>query len=618
MYVIVARLESAADFLGFVNGVVASGLYFRALEYPSFLSLLYDDPASCLAAGDDIFIAADITAFRPERQALYKALRIANGEAAYLFEPVYLEPSTSEAPVEEGDARQRRMVGGGRRSVETRVRLDRDEFIASAWAKCVRFGIDLDAVHEGILLDKPEWRVVARNRPFVPGKDAEITEQAMGLRRNNAPRRLLGDKVDLRQFETRYPQVIAGIRLVKKIPRTLGEDGRDVTGKVLAAPLAKDFDLTSLAGPGTRVSRESDGEYLLASVCGFLNIDMRSNQFSVADKIVSHEGVSARTTGDLSLTGEIYEQHGEIQEKRVVKCRSITAYADVFGNIVSAGGIVHLKHNLVGGSASNDEGDIMVDGVASGATLIAHQGCISVQRADNCVIVGRQVVIGHATLCDIVAEELSLEVAESCAVAGKTLSVRLARARRDIDNVLLVLLPDLSSFAAQIVALRRDLAGLATAIAAQREKIAALRGDREVSSYLLLAGKLKRHEVALSSEQEVGWRRLSAQVAPALRTLAQLGEAANGLDAESQAVVAAIDEILAAREQACQGIACTVDQVTGDTRVSTLLVRVADLPLAVLPGKDLKARLRRADSATKPLFAGAAGRFAWIYPAPPA
>ena len=98
----------------------------------------------------------------------------------------------------------------------------------------------------------------------------------------------------------------------------------------------------------------------------------------------------------------------------------------------------------------------------------------------------------------------------------------------------------------------------------------------------------------------------------------RLGEAANGLDAESQAVVAAIDEILAAREQACQGIACTVDQVTGDTRVSTLLVRVADLPLAVLPGKDLKARLRRADSATKPLFAGAAGRFAWIYPAPPA
>jgi hypothetical protein len=58
-----------------------------------------------------------------------------------------------------------------------------------------------------------------------------------------------------------------------------------------------------------------------------------------------------RTTGDLLLTGEVYEQHGEIQEKRVVQCRSITAYADVFGRIVSSGGVVCLKHNLVGGSA---------------------------------------------------------------------------------------------------------------------------------------------------------------------------------------------------------------------------------------------------------------------------
>jgi hypothetical protein len=58
----------------------------------------------------------------------------------------------------------------------------------------------------------------------------------------------------------------------------------------------------------------------------------------VTDKIVSHEGVSVRTTGDLLLTGEEYEQHGEIQEKRIVQCRSITAYADVFGNIISSGG----------------------------------------------------------------------------------------------------------------------------------------------------------------------------------------------------------------------------------------------------------------------------------------
>jgi uncharacterized protein (DUF342 family) len=60
---------------------------------------------------------------------------------------------------------------------------------------------------------------------------------------------------------------------VKKTPRTPGVDGRDVTGEALPAPLPKDFDLQRMAGAGTQLSREKDGEYLLASVCGFLTID---------------------------------------------------------------------------------------------------------------------------------------------------------------------------------------------------------------------------------------------------------------------------------------------------------------------------------------------------------
>ena len=58
---------------------------------------------------------------------------------------------------------------------EVRVWLDFDEFVASAWGKGVRFGIDVAAVQEGIQLDRPERRVVARGKPFVAGKDATIT-----------------------------------------------------------------------------------------------------------------------------------------------------------------------------------------------------------------------------------------------------------------------------------------------------------------------------------------------------------------------------------------------------------------------------------------------------------
>lgn len=619
LYVKRSRLESATDFLDFVNRVVGSGLYFRALDYFQFIALLYDDPPSDgKDLADEVFVAADITCFRPERQALYKELRIENGEVAYLFEPVYLESVSDQAVIRESQEGRQEVRGGGQHPVEARTHLDLDEFIASAWAKGVRFGIDVAAVEEAIQVDKPVRRVVACSRPCLPGRDAEIVEQAPGLRRNNAPRRLLGGRVDLRQFETRYPQVAAGIRLVKKVPRTLGVDGRSVSGEMLPAPLPKDFDLESMAGPGTRVSRDKDGEFLVASVNGFLHIDTRTNQFSVADKIVSHEGVSARTTGDLLLTGEVYEQYGEIQEKRIVKCRSITAYADVFGNIMSAGGVVHLKHNLVGGSASNDNGDILVDGVASGSTLTAPHGCIKVQRADNCVIVGSQVIVGQARNCEIVADDVSIDIAEACALAGKTLHVRLSRSRRELDNVLLALLPDLSSYEAQIAALEQKRAEVTAQVAGHRQKIDALRGEKELASYLVLAGKLRRHELTLSAEQQVGWRRLSAQVAPLLRTLSQLSEVVNAMDAEASGLAVQIDELGVSKENACRGVACTVDSVEGETRVSTLLIRLADTPLAALAGKDLKARLRRTDGATRLLFAGSTGNFAWALQAPPA
>jgi len=619
LYVTLSRLDSPADFVDFVNRTFALGLYFRALDYAQFQSLLYDEPASRdPAAPDEVFLALDIASFRPQRQSLYKELRIQRGEAVYLFEPIYLDPASDEGEqvAEDGGRSPQRLLAGA--PLEIRAWLDVDEFIASAWSKEVRFGIDVAAVQEGIQLDKPERRVVARSRPFVPGKDAEISEQAPGLHRNNAPRRLLGDRVDLRQFETRYPQVAAGLRLVKKTPRTPGVDGRDVTGEALPAPLPKDFDLARMAGAGTVISREDDGEFLLASVCGFLSIDTRSHQFSVTDKIVSHEGVSTRTTGDLMLTGEEYEQHGEIQEKRVVTCRSITAFADVFGNIVSTGGSVRLKQNLVGGSASNDDGDIVVEGLASGATLLAPHGRVTLKQADNCTIIARQVVIERATLCDIVADELSVELAEACAAAARNTQVRIARTRKEIGNVFLVLLPDRANEEAQIAALRERRAVLETDIAAHRAKLDALRADKDVSNYLRLAGKLRRGEASLSPEQEAGWRRLSALVAPALKTFPLLAAALNERLAEATGLGLEIDEALAAAEQGCGELACTVERVEGETRISALQLKLADTPLHALPHKELKLRLRATDAATKKLFSGSSGCFSWTYQMPQA
>ena len=79
--------------------------------------------------------------------------------------------------------------------------------------------------------------------------------------------------------------------------------------------LPKDFDFKALAGIGTKVEQRADGEYIVSTMEGFLSLDSATNQVSVTARIVSHEGVSMRTTGDLKLTGDDYEEHGEVEEK---------------------------------------------------------------------------------------------------------------------------------------------------------------------------------------------------------------------------------------------------------------------------------------------------------------
>ena len=96
-------------------------------------------------------------------------------------------------------------------------------------------------------------------------------------------------------------------------------------------------------------------------------------RISIGPKIISREGVSARTTGNLQLTGE-YEEFGAVQEQRKVEGGNITIHGDVYGIIESRGGDISLNRNLMGGAATNADGAIRVRGVASGAVLQTKKG----------------------------------------------------------------------------------------------------------------------------------------------------------------------------------------------------------------------------------------------------
>lgn len=629
VFVDLTQFGGSADFCRLVDRLFLGGACFRELDYPAFLRLAFDfEPGvvvDAVRAAQDrgepplIRFAAALHHILPARIGLYRSVKVVRGEAHYLFEPVSLDFEIEEPVYEDGEDGEPVLVRTEKRTVAQKARLDVDEFVAQMWLKGVRFGVDFDAVAKAIAEGYVGRLVVARSVAPTAGKDAGVKELTDGLRRDDAPRVLPDGRADLTQFRNRFPQIKAGTRLLAKIPLALGTLGHEVNGRQVAPPVPKDFDLAALAGPGTKVERDGHGEAIVATMDGFLSIDNDTNQVSVMEKIVNREGVSLRTTGDLSLMGDHYEEHGEIQERRTVEGRSITALADVFGKLVSVGGTITIKQNLSGGAAINRDGPVVVEGLVNNAYIQAPLGEVTVRRAENSVIVGRRVVVQEQAVgCDILADEVVLARADGCAVAGKTVDIALARPRGRTETLVSMLLPDLEGYDRELATLRGQLDALVGAGEAAQVQVAALRGQPEVAKYLLIAGKIRKQELVLTAEQKPAFQKLADQVAPVLKALARLGEEARARAAEREALAVRADEIAAARDAATAAVSCRVAQVGGELIVRRMKLDAEAPPLASLPPAEVKARLRASSQGNSLLFSGSSGSFAWQWEPPKA
>lgn len=616
-----ARVDSSEQIVAAIDRIFSSGYYFAGLDYDRFLELLYDYPPDKIAAAvkalaaagkpAQVRFAAAIVVFPADRRAFYKAAKISQDGAEYIFEPVTYEIEVDDPVFGVNEAGEHGLIRVDTKRISERAVLSFDEFVAAMWGKEVRFGIDAALVQEAILKGKAERLVFSRPRPPVPGQDACVEEQMDGLYRDDTPKRLGDGRVDLRQFKNRFPQVAKGTRLLKKIPRVLGQTGREISGAPLEPPLPKDLELADLSGPGTMVERSGEGEFLVATMDGFLNIDTGTNRIAITEKITNRSGVSVRTTGDITLNCDEFEEYGEVQEKRVVEGKSMTLHADVFGSVISSGGRIVLKQNLVGGAATNHNGDIVIEGLVSSATVQAKQGRVVIRRAENSVIIGRNVEIESAIKCDILAEdEAVIGSAEGCAIAARSVKIGTAAQRQGRETIVSVLLPDLSGFNHNIAVARKQVDELQQAIAANIRETEALAGQAEVRNYLRLAAMVKKNEVTLSPDQAEGMKRMAAQLAPALSSLAKL----NGAIKSHQEEIAKLDESLIAlvwaKKAATGGVGCCIDSVAEGVLVQALQLDMYE-PLPELPLKQMRSRLVAPASPSERLMWGGSGTFNW-------
>lgn len=582
-----------ATLSGAVGGTFASGRYFAGLDYPVLMRAIYGVGPELRAAGQGgamIRFASAIVPFDPVRRKLYKAVKINGGEAEYYFEPVYLpDPAAPGA--------------------ELPTRLDVDEFVADMWGKGIRFGVDTAAVRSAIDGGKAERVTVARRLDAVPGVDAQIVEVASELHRSDAPRQLANGKLDLMAFQNRFPQIQRGVRLLQKLPRAAGQNGFELSGIALLPPMPDDVDMGPMAGAGTVIDISREGEFLVALQTGYLNVDSKTQQISIGDKIVSHDGVSSRTTGNLQLTGD-YEEFGEVQEKRVIEGEGITIHADVFGNIVSRGGLVLLNRNLVGGTVHNARGNVQVLGIASGAVVQTKQGEVVMHRAESCIISGTRVRIEHAANCEIMAEEVIIKQAEGCAIAARKIIIETAGPRKQSEMALYALEPDSARIDEVIGAIgaRCDEFG---ALAAQRKaEMERLTGEPEVKKYVMLASKIRKKELTLTPEQLPVFQKMALAVGPALKAIAKVSLEVKAAETEQQAGQALLAQLVQQRSDSEGVSSVSVQSLAGDTTLRSMKFNPDGTSTFDLPSKDIKARLR-ARSAAEVLMTGSSGSMEW-------
>lgn len=611
-----AKIAQPGDFYRFIDSVFSSGTRFLGIDYANFLKLVHLEAEAAEDEGATLRLAADIVPFPPERKALYKTVKIAGDseEAEYFFEPVSLEireqvPLYGE-PGEDGSLQ----VTGYEEKVRTEpTKLDPDEFVADMWTKGVRYGIDLATVRQTIAKGEMMRLIFARRLEATPGKDASIEEKSTALHRNDAPKVLASGKLDLRSYQNRYPQISQDAPLLKKIPRVLGKRGRKVSGETIEPEIPQDIDMSALAGPGTRLETGDDGgEYIASSIEGFLTLDPATNQISITEKIISKEGVSSRTTGDLVLSGDEYEEYGEVQEGRVVKGKHMTFHANVYGSVMSEGGKIELLANFSGGQAKSPCGTIVVQGRASQATLEAPNGEITIKQAEGSTIIGSRVKIESAVRCQVIADTLEIGKAEGCTLVGKSVRIGASAAHKSVETVVSVLTPDFSFLDGRIDEIKGKVAEAGQGVEAKRKEMQELRSQPELSNYLVLDGRIRKGEVKLAPAQLENWRKVSAKFFPMLKRLQDLNNAIKGAQEEIAGLNRQIGEIEKDRVSLSEGYLCEIEEVTGDTFVRTMRFVPEHAPLSAAQFQEIGARLREPGS-QEWLFKGDSGVFIWQF-----
>ncbi len=630
LYVNLSHFPVGGGFDKFVDRLFGDGFRFVGLDYPLLMNLLYDYDGTVKIYGQyaKVKLADDIVDFPTIRKALYSGVKLVGGgqSAEYVFEPLALEEEIV-IPVygEKGADGIRPVVATERISELHPTSLNLDEFIAEMWLKRIRFGIDVDKVASVIYLRQMGAVTIASQMGADDGSDAEILEASEVLRRENASQLLPKGKADLRKFQNRFPKIEKGTRLLRKKLRVAGKPGCKVNGERVPPKLAKDVDLSALAGEGTRIQIINGEECIVAVRNGILALDMDANRIEVNDIKDNNTEINAAPTGDISLAEIDFAEHGEVPEGSSVEGENMKFFGDVFGSVTSKNGHVLLEKDLAGGCVQSFNGDVTSNGRAVNAIIEVHDkraektaGKISLNFAESCLILGHTVSIKHAINCEVVAENVEIGVVEGCSVAAKTVKIGSSNVCRRREVNIAMVLPDVTEFEAKIGQVQKSIEKCEKVIQEKDQEAAKITADPEVAKYLTMAAGIKQSGVTLTEAQQENWNKTAGKFkfAKADTSLARLNADKQDQLKLIHAFRHEIAILTGRREKMGSSIGCTISEVVGNTLVRTLPGTHEILELQKLNGNELKLKLRDNGQAQDRIFFNDEGGLDWKYTLP--
>jgi hypothetical protein len=371
--------------------------------------------------------------------------------------------------------------------------------------------------------------------------------------------------------------------------------------------------LEALAGPGTRLEIAVDGEFIAAAASGFISIDLESNKISVTEKIENKGGISAKTTGDLTLSVDEFVEHGEVQEGRVVEGKHMKFTSTVYGSLVSKSGRIELDDCLSGGRASSPGGSISIKQRASNASVEAVGGSIDVHYAENSTLIGDVVTIGRAVNCDVMANTLRVGVAQGCTMAAQSVEIGSSDMRRGKPTLVSMLVPDTTEALRKLAALQSAIAEIERLIEAQSAEMKKCAADPEFTKLLKLSEMVRAGKLALSPAQESGLRQMQNRHVGTVKALDKLAKDKQALQQSQLARQEEIAQIKQAQTAQAAGRECTIREVLGETCVQQVHTDLGVPHFKGATGNDLGKILRGIAATPKRIFLDDRGSLAWLY-----